>query len=167
LAGNALNGSANDFALARYNSDGSLDTGFDSDGKATTDFGSTDDIGYSMAIQSNGKIIVAGSTGTDIFDTHFGLARYNTDGSLDTTFSGDGKVVSNPSNFCWILNIALQADGKIVAAARNRGGTAFARYNTDGSLDTSFDGDGIMTTTLVDRANAVVSRPHLCPNLQH
>jgi uncharacterized delta-60 repeat protein len=91
VAGESSNGSNPDFALARYNSDGSLDTAFDGDGKVTTAVGSFDDYANSVAIQSDGKIVVAGSSYNGS-NTHFALSRYNSDGSLDTTFDGDGKV---------------------------------------------------------------------------
>ncbi len=148
VTGYAYNGSNNDFALARYNPDGSLDTSFDGDGKVTTDWGS-DDYGYRVVIQSNGKLVMAGSTGP-YGNRKFALARYNIDGSLDTSFDGDGQVVTDFGNDAGGQSIALQADGKIVMAgyAHNVSNNDFAlaRYNPDGSLDTSFDGDGKVTT---------------------
>jgi uncharacterized delta-60 repeat protein len=83
-----------DFALIRYNPDGSLDTNFDTDGKVTTDFAGYADYAGDLALQSDGKIIAAGfsylnSSGSE---TDIALARYNTDGSLDTSFDLDGKV---------------------------------------------------------------------------
>jgi len=77
-------------ALTRYNSDGSLDNTFDADGKVTTDFGNSQNLGHAIAIQSDGKIIVAGST-MDAFGQDVAMARYNTNGSLDNTFDADGK----------------------------------------------------------------------------
>src|SRR5262249_45212120 len=89
--------SAGDFALVRYNPDGSLDTTFDSagrDGKVTTSFGGFDDGAYGVALQSDGKIVVAGfyNNGSN-YD--FAVARYNSDGSLDTTFGSGGKVTTS------------------------------------------------------------------------
>ena len=92
-----------DFALARYNGDGSLDTAFGNDGKVTTAIGFEDD-GFSVALQPDGKILVAGSSSRiqvpnisskspKFFD--FALVRYNEDGSLDTTFDGDGIVTTH------------------------------------------------------------------------
>jgi uncharacterized delta-60 repeat protein len=144
-------GAGADFALARYNSDGSLDTTFGTDGKVTTDFGSQDSAG-SVAIQADGKIVVTGvsiqpGTGYD-----FALARYNTDGSLDTTFDGDGKVTTDFGfSYDYGMDLAIQADGKIVVTGWSiQPGTgydfALTRYNSDGSLDTTFDGDGKVTT---------------------
>jgi uncharacterized delta-60 repeat protein len=79
-AGYYNTGSNNDFALVRYNTDGSLDTSFDSDGKVTTEVGSGNDAVLSVAIQSDGKIVVAGYSNNGSNDD-FALVRYNTDGS--------------------------------------------------------------------------------------
>jgi uncharacterized delta-60 repeat protein len=137
-----------DFALLRFNSNGSLDTTFDKDGIVTTDF-SIYDYGYSIATQTDGKIIIGGST--NINGGKFALARYNTDGSLDTSFDGDGKVVTSFSgSYDYGTSVAIQSDGKILLVGYSGSGgynsLAVARYNTDGSLDTSFDGDGKVVT---------------------
>ena len=150
-----------DFALARYNRDGSLDSSFNGDGKVTTDFGGSDDVAHGVAIQSDGKI-VAGGRGTTGDD--FALARYNRDGSLDTSFGGDGKVSTDFGGFDGALGgVAIQPDGKIVAAGFTAAGDDFAlaRYNRDGSLDTSFDGDGKVTTDFggLDVAFGVAIQP--------
>src|SRR5262249_2841121 len=106
-------------------------------------------VGRSVAVQSDGKILVAGYA-----DGAFGLARYRGDGSLDTSFDGDGKVTTGVIGFDsnYGYSMAVQSDGKIlVAGALYNNGTldfdfALVRYNPDGSLDTSFDGDGKATT---------------------
>jgi uncharacterized delta-60 repeat protein len=159
-----------DFILARYNTNGSLDTTFDTDGKVTTDFNATFDSARALVIQANGKIVAAGSSGSD-----FALARYNTDGSLDSGAAGDltpgdsfgtgGKVTTDFSGASDSINkLALQSDGKHVAAgsATTTGGPAgadfaLARYNTDGSPDNTFDGDGKTTTDFggSDQANGI------------
>jgi uncharacterized delta-60 repeat protein len=148
------------FALARYNTDGSLDTTFGGDGKVLTDFTNVPfalDESESLAIQTDGKIVAAGaaSLGTDNPPV-FALARYNADGSLDSTFSGDGKLTTQftateGGDIAW--GVALQTDGKIVAAGHASFGAhggnsrfALARYDSDGSLDTTFGGDGRVTT---------------------
>ena len=163
LAGYSDSGSSNlDFALARYNSDGSLDTGFDSDGIVTTDFGSDWDQGYEVAIQDDGKILLAGSTGSPWRD--FALARYNSDGSLDTGFDSDGKVTTDfGSSDETAYGITLQSDGKIlVTGYSSLDGTndfALARYNPDGSVDTGFANDGKVVTDFEakgDEARCVV-----------
>ncbi|MCX6047097.1 MAG: delta-60 repeat domain-containing protein [Chloroflexi bacterium] len=138
-----------DFALVRYNADGSLDTSFDTDGKVTTDFGN-DDYGRALAIQIDGKIIVAGYTGSNNID--FALVRYNVDGSLDTSFDTDGKVTTDFGGEDNALALALQDDGKLLVAGYAAGQTdddfALVRYNSDGSLDTSFDTDGFAINNL-------------------
>jgi len=153
VAGRAYNGSDYDLALARYNSDGSLDTSFSGDGEVTTDFGSGDDWGHAVAIQpADGKIVVAGTASYNGSNADFALARYNGDGSLDTSFSGDGKVTTDfGSGIDCIYAVEIQpADGKIVVVGDASNGSNFdfalARYNSDGSLDTSFSGDGKVTT---------------------
>ena len=148
----------NNFVLLRLNPDGLPDTSFSSDGMLATDFSGYDDRVNAVALQSDGKIIAAGIAtaegaigGTD---SRFALARYNTNGSLDTTFNHTGKVTTNFSiQLTDAINaIALQTDGKIVAAGyqTSAAGTganfALARYNTNGSLDTLFSGDGKLTT---------------------
>ena len=132
-----------DFMLVRYNTDGSLDTSFDSDGLVTTDFGGQDEA-FDVAIQTDGKIVVVGES-----DDDFALARYNTDGSLDTTFDSDGLVTTDFGvDLSAFAGVVIQLDGKIVVAGSAfPGGFALARYNTDGSLDTSFDSDGKVVTT--------------------
>jgi uncharacterized delta-60 repeat protein len=142
--------SDNNWTLARYNSNGTLDTSFDGDGKVTTDLGSTD-VAWFVGIQDDGKIVLAGVSGTD-----FALARYNSDGTLDTSFDIDGKVTTSfgePTND-YSYSVAIQSDGKILVAGYSDGDFALARYNIDGSLDTSFDGDGKVTTVIAGTESA-------------
>ena len=165
-AGSAfINGSNRDFAVVRYNGDGSLDTTFDGDGLVTTPVGSEFDEANAVAIQPDGKIVIAGYSDNGS-NRDFALVRYNTNGSLDTTFDGDGIATTNISTE-EARAVVIQTDGKIVAAGRRyvTGGNAgfvLVRYNTNGSLDTTFDGDGIVTTQFYsfplassDGANAV------------
>jgi uncharacterized delta-60 repeat protein len=139
---------SSNFALARYNTDGSLDTSFSGDGKQVTDFGRTES-GESVAIQSDGKIVVAGSKCNGLSACDLGVARYNANGSLDTTFSGDGRQVvgfGSGDNGTY-GGLAIQSNGKIVIAGymyNSSGNSDFAVYRLDanGSLDTTFGGDG-------------------------
>jgi len=145
-----------DFALARYNPNGSLDTSFDIDGKLITAFGGQ---GLSIALQTDGKVLVSGFSYNSYLsgNADFALARYNIDGSLDTTFSGDGKLTTNFGvGFNVSTGVTLQSDGKILVVGTSGSGSAFAlaRYNLDGNLDTSFDGDGMLTTGLGSNASA-------------
>ena len=143
------------FAVARYNTNGTLDASFSDDGKVATNFTRKEDIASALAIQADGKIVVVGVvraarySGGSSGDSRFGLLRYNTDGSLDTTFGGDGRVVTNlPHGREAASAVAIQADGKIVVAGEGGAGGRFAlvRYNSDGSLDATFGGDGEVTT---------------------
>jgi uncharacterized delta-60 repeat protein len=144
------------FALARYNSDGSLDTSFDGDGKVTTSYSAYNDLGNAVAIQSDGKIIAAGYAGSGSGNTTFAAGRYNSNGNLDTSFDGDGKVTTDfSSRPDQGTAVTLQADGKIVVAgnvfilnSNNNQGFGLVRYNSDGSLDTGFDGDGRVITEI-------------------
>jgi uncharacterized delta-60 repeat protein len=133
---------ARDLAVARYNPNGTLDTGFSGDGKRTTDF--ADDTAYDVAVQADGKIVVSGSASGD-----FALVRYEQDGSLDDAFSGDGrvKVGFTDSRAAGARAIAVQPDGKIVAAGGTSGDFALVRAEPDGSLDGTFGGDGVVTTS--------------------
>jgi uncharacterized delta-60 repeat protein len=151
-----------DFAVARYNSDGSLDTSFGAGGKVTTDFASTDDIPYTVTVQADGRIVVAGMTDPGAA-SNFGLVRYNVDGSLDASFGTGGKVVTDfGANFEAANSVTMQADGKIVVAGFSFLGAfnvdfALARYNSDGSLDTSFGNGGKVTTNFGSNNEDAVS----------
>jgi uncharacterized delta-60 repeat protein len=142
-------------ALARYNSNGGLDTTFGGDGKVTTNFTSGYDYAEDVALQADGKIVVAGGAGRA--GGRFALARYNVDGSLDATFGGDGKVATNfATGSDNAVAVAIQADAKIVAggwsgpARSNNYRFAVTRYSSDGGLDTTFGGDGKVTTNFTD-----------------
>jgi uncharacterized delta-60 repeat protein len=166
-AGLSVVGGNNNFALARYNANGSLDISFGTNGIALTSFGGTNDLANAVVVQPNGKIIAAGrSNVTGNID--FALARYNPNGSLDTSFGNSGLVTTNfggDTNIAWA--IILQPDGKIIAAGQsNVGGNnnfALARYNPNGSLDASFGNSGLVTTnfsgTAQDEIFAAILQP--------
>lgn len=138
-----------EFAVVRYNTDGSLDNSFDSDGIVTTDIGIMDEIARSVAIQSDGKIVVVGDTYDGNY-YNFVVVRYNTDGSLDNSFESDGIVITTwgiGHNFA--KSVAIQPDGKIVVTGESTPSNfTVLRYNNDGSLDYSFDTDGIAVSKL-------------------
>lgn len=146
---------ASDFAVARYNPNGSLDTTFDTDGKVTTDFNALIDNPSGVAIQSDGKIVVGGSV--VIAGIDFGLVRYNTNGSLDTTFSGDGKFILDAGGNNDCTDIKLQSDGKIIGVGVSLSDYGVYRVNANGTADTTFSGDGIATAdfSALDQAAAV------------
>src|SRR5262249_41974587 len=89
---------AQDFGLARYNSDGSLDTNFGRGGKVLTDFAGSNDGAFDVAIQTDGKIVAAGFSFQFTASENFALARYNSNGVLDTTFGAGGKVTTDFGN---------------------------------------------------------------------
>jgi uncharacterized delta-60 repeat protein len=136
------------FAVARYNPDGSLDATFGAGGKLITTFGGADQAS-SLGIQPDGKIVVAGHTDTGT-STDLAVARYNPDGSLDATFGTGGKVTTNftGSSDDVASAVAIQFDGKIIVAGDSQDNFAVARYNPDGSLDATFGTDGKVTTDL-------------------
>jgi uncharacterized delta-60 repeat protein len=148
------NGSNTDFALARYNPDGSPDLEFGPFGTVTTDFGGFPPVDAINALvqQADGKLVVAGGifTGSSDLDTAFALARYNPNGTLDSTFGTGGKVTTDFAKNETAFGLAVQADGKLVAAgtANSAEGSMFGlvRYNPDGTLDPTFGTGGTVTT---------------------
>jgi uncharacterized delta-60 repeat protein len=162
-----------DFAIARYNPDGSLDTSFGTNGRVTTDFPGLAAVASSVLVQPDGKILVAGGAfPLFTFLGNFELARYNPDGSLDAGFGDGGIVTTVFPHGSYAFALALQPDGKIVAAgtdyvnfsseANSDTDFAIARYDTDGSPDFSFGSGGQVTTDferLNDDAFAVLVRP--------
>ncbi|MGH2733731.1 MAG: delta-60 repeat domain-containing protein, partial [Actinomycetota bacterium] len=125
-AGVASNGLDFDFALLRYNPDGTLDTGFDGDGVVTTAIGGSHDVARSVALQPDGKILASGYA--QLTNRDFAFVRYHPDGTLDTTFSGDGKVTVDLGGADVVWGVAVQPDQKIVAAGESliRIGNRFA-----------------------------------------
>ncbi|HVE58281.1 MAG TPA: delta-60 repeat domain-containing protein, partial [Pyrinomonadaceae bacterium] len=161
VGGNAANGTFNSIAIARYNTDGALDTSFDSDGKVLTDILAGHDNANSLAVQTDGKIVAAGQSSVGV-GWQIGLVRYNPNGSLDSSFDGDGKLTTVVLGNSDLANsVAIQTDGKIVIGGFCGGmvsghyvnGFAVVRYNPNGSLDTSFDGDGKATTVILSGNN--------------
>ena len=172
-AGFALSAkTGDDFAVVRYNADGSLDTTFGGKGgTAITDVNQkSTDMGRRVALQKDGKIVVAGTTtpsGVNIgVSADLALVRYNPDGSLDTSFGAGGKVIQHfasplvAGGSGLFLDMAIDpgsspADpntGKVVVVAElgSDRGTVLARFNTNGSLDTSFgSGAGYVTFSTV------------------
>jgi uncharacterized delta-60 repeat protein len=144
------------FGVFRYLANGDLDDSFGEGGWVDTDLGSFE-FAHAVALQPDGKIVVAGE-GDCEFATCFVLVRYNENGSLDSTFGGGDGVVRTMFRQCgcWALDVAIQPNGKIVAAGwRFRYGDALdddlfavARYLPDGALDRTFSGDGRVSVDL-------------------
>ena len=151
-----------DFALARYNPDGSPDATFGNGGQVSTDFVGLEDDAFSVLIQPDGKIVAVGSANDPATFYDFAAARYLSNGAIDTTFGVTGKVQTDfgDQNFDRARSAALQPDGRIVAAgfAISHGGGvqnfAVARYTSNGVLDTTFSRDG---KTQIDFGNCCQS----------
>ena len=166
VAGRSILGVDSRIAVARYNTDGSLDTTFNSSGLTPgvqiTPLGTYSEAN-SIALQSDGKIVVAGDDNVGGV-IKFLVARYNTDGLLDTTFNSLGAVPGISDTTIGTLSFAsgmtIQFDGKIVAAGRATiagvSQMAVVRYNTDGTLDTSFNASGIATLGVASFATSVL-----------
>ncbi len=162
VAGGSNNpGDGDRFAVARYNPDGSLDGAFGQGGFTTITFGAGASTAYGTALAPDGRIVAAGCTAGD---TLAAIARLNTDGSLDNSFDGDGKVTTNISGNgpndagCASGGVTVQKNGKIVAAGHSRSGTptvriAVMRYYRNGTLDRSFEGDGLLLLGAGNNAN--------------
>lgn len=176
-AGTTTKGNSYDFAIARYNVNGSLDNTFGSSGKVTTNFSGTGgqatasyDVAHAVFLQPDGKIVLAGITSTAVpAGNNIALARYNANGTLDTTFGSGGKVTTSHTTIPGSLvdpitgygdtevkDAALQADGKILVAGYtqvaglNPSNEAFvARYNANGELDKTFGSGGVVTLPAV------------------
>src|SRR5437773_151193 len=157
-----------DFAVARYNTDGTLDRTFGARGKVRTDFPGMAAVPSSVVIQPDGKIVVAGGAfPLFTFAGDFKVVRYNPNGSLDTSFGSGGIVTTFFPQGSYAFAVALQPDGKIIAAGThfvdfNPGDMsdtdfALARYNPDGSLDSTFGNGGTVTTDFFGTEDDVFS----------
>jgi uncharacterized delta-60 repeat protein len=135
-------------AVARLTSAGALDTTFSGDGKQTVNFGGTTCFSNNggVAIDGNGRIVLGGYKATAT-DRYFTVARLTSAGALDTSFSGTGKKITNVTGDGEVGSVVRVAGTRILLAGRtNFAGTqdfALVRYNDNGTLDTSFSGDGL------------------------
>ena len=160
--------SGEDFVVTRYKRNGRLDATFGSGGKVTTDFPGLAAVPSAVAIQSDGKIVVAGGAfQLFTFAGNFELVRYNTDGSLDTSFGNGGIVTTTFPEGSYAFDVAVQPDGKIIAAGtlfvnfdpgdQSDTNFALARYNSDGTLDTTFGNGGTVNTDFFGREDDAFS----------
>jgi uncharacterized delta-60 repeat protein len=157
VAAGVSNGAGtHDFALSRYRPDGSIDPSFGHAGKVITDFKASFDWAYALVLQPDGKIVVGGVTDAS-GSRDFALARYETDGSLDPGFGNGGLMIANlrPLGADTIYGLALQPDGKILAAGttfpdkvvlRTNADFMLARYTSTGAPDPTFGIAGAVTT---------------------
>ncbi len=157
VAGSRYNGADGDMLLARFTPNGTLDAGFGAGGIVSLDIGGTNaaDYAYAVTVQTDGRIVVAGSSGPSAF-----VARFTQNGSLDTLFSGDGKHFQNGGISSYFSAVQVQADGRILAAGTNvlasNENVYLMRFNTDGTPDNAFGSLGIAEVDLspssIDRA---------------
>jgi uncharacterized delta-60 repeat protein len=158
------------FAIARYNANGTLDANFGSGGKTTTNIGDYEDNASALVIQPDGKIILGGTTENAGAYNSIALTRYNTDGTLDNTFGNAGLVitVAGAANGSSISSIALQPNGKILAFGNVNDVSVnddfiVVRYKPTGAVDKSFGTSGITTTDLgsaADYAASIMTLPN-------
>jgi uncharacterized delta-60 repeat protein len=151
----AVGKSGNAFAAIRCNPDGSLDLSFRGNGKLTAQFGASQNEGKAVAIQGDGKIVIAGRA-----DTSAVTVRYDGAGTLDGTFGSNGAVITPLSaNTTGAEALALQPDGRLLVAGSDNGDFLVLRYNANGSLDSSFGVGGkaiIDVSGSADLAHAIV-----------
>jgi uncharacterized delta-60 repeat protein len=150
---------------------GDLDTIFNNTGIVTTSISSLDDFAFSLAVQPDGKTVVAGLSDSDPsdatirFDADVAVVRYDVDGNLDSGFNGTGIVTTtlgSGSGGGSQNAVAIQSDGMIVVAVSiNNDDTydnadfAVLRYQSNGAPDMSFNGTGIVTTSISNRVDVV------------
>ncbi len=167
LAGTCSNGATGDFCAVRYNANGTLDMSFGGTGKVFTAIGTALDDATALTLQPDGKLVLAGTcyTGTN---ADFCALRYNTDGTLDTTFGSSGKIITPIGSGNDIAQaVALQPDGKLVLAGRCFSGAdddiCALRYTANGTLDVTFGSGGKVLTPIMavrdDAANAIALQP--------
>ncbi len=152
VAGTCNNGVDSDFCAARYLANGTLDASFGSGGKVITAFSNRDDVVNAMALQADGKLLLAGSCNNGTTDDVCAL-RYEINGALDASFGSGGKLITVVgSAYSAARAVALQPDGKFLVAAQCLTGTkndfCTLRYNANGTLDTSFGSGGIRVTSV-------------------
>lgn len=166
-AGTSRLGIAYNCALVRYNANGTVDSSFGSQGKVVTSLTSGDDGIYSITIQPDGKILATGYAGGEGNNGDWAILRYNANGTPDTSFNGNGRIIVNLGGSTDVGRaILVQPDGKILVGGysfiASTGNFTILRYNANGTPDTTFDGDGVANTTINDRtgyARGMVLQP--------
>ena len=156
-AGYANNGSNDDFAVVRYNTNGTLDQSFGTNGMVTSDIGNTGDYALAVLVLGNGKILIGGYSAFGL-NEDFAMARYNSNGTLDATFGVNGFVtdaIGNAKDEIWALGV--QNDGKIMAGGVTYSGNnpsyALARYSDQGVLDLSYAVSGFAVLSMGGTTN--------------
>ncbi len=150
VVGSSSNGVDFDVSIVRYNSDGSLDNTFNETGILISPISTDTDYASTVNVQSDGKIVVAGSSGTDCF-----IARYFSNGSIDSTFGTDGNTIIDFGEFEGFSSSVIQPDGKIVAAGSTvniseESDIILVRFNADGTPDDTFGEEGKVVSEFYD-----------------
>lgn len=160
VAGSAAPAGKSVVLVARYLADGTPDAAFGTNGLVTSSFGAVDDVANGVALQADGKIVVVGLARGDSAKSLL-VARYDTAGALDPTFAGVGWLTLGVGSLPTANAVLVQPDGKIVVAGTAiQNGThagVLARVGSDGALDGTFPGGGIVLTG-TGRINALVRR---------
>lgn len=144
------------FILLRYNTDGSIDTNFGIDGRVETTISGTEDVINSILIQSDGKIVVGGTSWSDDTRYDYVIARYNSNGTLDNTFGNNGVVVFDVNGDDEKVNsIAIQDDGKIIAGGFGVYNFMLLRLKADGSIDSTFGFNGVGFTDMKNGSDRI------------
>lgn len=151
----SLSATDSSFLLARLNTDGTLDTGFNGNGFLFTAMTSGMDVAHAMAVQTDGRIVLAGEAGGSI-----ALARYDADGVLDSTLDGDGKLISGLGGTARALLLMSGTSSRMVVAGQQivsgQGRASVIRFNFNGTIDTGFGGgSGFVTRTDLTEANGL------------
>jgi uncharacterized delta-60 repeat protein len=153
IAGSTHNSNDNDLALVRFNMNGTLDNTFGSNGIVVTNLGAAVEGANAMVLQSDGKIIIGGTSIGNLSNADFALVRYNINGTPDSTFGYGGIVKTDINNsYDYVNALVMQEDGKIVACGTTAGpgpqDFVAVRYNTDGTLDNTFGSGGKAVTVV-------------------
>lgn len=148
-----------DFALARYTSTGKLDSTFgpDGNGKATVNIGGRLNGGNAAALQSDSKIVIVGTVAASRgSDPDIGIARFDQNGVLDLTFGTGGIVwTATPDDSDWALDVAVDANDRILVSGSWNADAFVARYEANGAPDGVFGGSGIVTDAVLWGANGI------------
>jgi uncharacterized delta-60 repeat protein/gliding motility-associated-like protein len=151
VAGFAYNGSNNDFFIARYLSNGTLDAGFGTGGKTVSDL-QNGDIATDVKILADGRILLAGTANTGVTSNRFALALYSANGQLDASFNGTGKLVSAVSGQG--RSVAVTNDGRIYLTGLSGGAFTIVSYLLTGALNSTFGGTGLVQSNLGGVSNS-------------
>ncbi len=145
--GEAYGGSSFEFSAARFNANGTVDASFGTEGKTVIPFDNLNDFGHDAVLQADGKIVIAGrTTNTTTGEFAAALLRLNSNGTLDNSFGSNGKVITLKNSYVFAEAVALDANGKIVVTGHSDGSMIVLRYNSNGSLDTTFGSSGYTIT---------------------